>query len=235
MTEIPHRADMQVLEAYITSPELLDVTMTLLGDTPPRPVDAIFFFGRSYFDAEKKGISTLAADLVKQGRATDIFLADSEGETVGGTVPRVAYPGKSLWTDRLNRLGVGERIQYCAHPEGKPGFHTRTEAEAFVQTAAEKGFKSAVILAHPHQITRAMLSVIKVINEKGLDIDVWCMTPPSTDWDKKVMGSQGMKRKPRSEHIQDEIDRIFRYQAKGDIASFDELFSYLAKRENRQT
>lgn len=48
------------------------------------------------------------------------------------------------------------------------------------------------------------------------------------------MGSQGMELKPRRDHVPDEIDRIFKYQADGDLASFDELFAYLAKRDNRQ-
>lgn len=60
------------------------------------------------------------------------------------------------------------------------------------------------------------------------------MVPSSTDWNRKVMGSQGMELKPRRDHVPDEIDRIFKYQADGDLASFDELFAYLAKRDNRQ-
>lgn len=235
MTEVQYGANEQVL-SYTTFPEIQDATKTLLRDAPPKPVDAIFFFGRSFFDAEKRGIFTDAADSVKSGQAKYIFLADSEGERVGETIPRTAYPGKSLWTDRLVKLGVKEgQIIYCPNPmPGERGFNTKTEAEAFLKKMNEMGLHTAAALTHPHQIVRAMLGIVKSINDTGSETDVWCMSPQSTDWNKKVRGSQGLELKPRIDHVQDEIDRIIKYQNKGDIASFEELNMYLTKRDNRQ-
>ena len=78
-----------------------------------------------------------------------------------------------------------------------------------------------------------MLGLVRTINQQELPIRVWAVSPQNTNWQVRVKGSQGMERKPRREHIQDETDRVFRYQANGDIASFDELFSYLAQRDNK--
>ncbi len=212
--------------------DLTRATVVLLSDFPPISVDAIFFHARSYFDAGKQDIFKVAADMIREERARYIVLADSEGERVGETTPRMAYPGKSLWTDRLVRLGVKqEQIIYSSHLEGEKGFHTRTESDAFLETARQRGFKSAVLLTQPHQVVRAMLGTVRVINERGLSINVWCMFPQLTDWNKRVMGSQGNELKPRIEHIEDEIKRIFTYQKEGALATFDELFEYLKKRD----
>lgn len=243
MGETPQGTNREVLETEIRrvlhpdlAEDLTKATTILLRDSPPGPVDAVFFFGRSYFDAGKQDIFTVAADFIKQNKAKYLLLVDSEGERAGETIPHVANPGKSLWTDRLVRLGVDkDRILYSPHlVPGERGFNTKTEAEAFLQTSAENGFKTAAVLTQPHQIVRAMLSVVKTIHQKGLPMDVWCMVPQSIDWNKRVKGSQGMARKPRVEHIGYEIERIFRYQAAGDIASFDELFAYLTRRDNQQ-
>lgn len=213
--------------------DLIQARAILLNNYPTDPVDAVFFFGRSFFDAGKKDLFKVAAELIQNKEAGYIFIADSEGERVGETTPRTAWPGKTLWTDRLVRLGVGtDKIIYCPHPiTGEVGFHTRTEADAFVGRAANMELNSAVVLTQPHQLIRAVLSVIKAINQQEVPIDVWSMFPPQTDWDKKVKGSQGLESKPRREHIPDEIDRIFKYQKNGQIATFNELFDYLARRD----
>lgn len=232
MTEVPG----PILEVEKRLADLRRARNMFLSDTPPEPIDAVFFFGRSFFDAGKQDLFKVATDLIDQQRAKHILIVDSEGERIGETTPRVSNPGKSLWTDRLVRLGADrDSILYSPHPTPpERGFNTKTEGEAFLQLSANHGFKTAVALTHPHQITRAMLGLVKVIDQKRLEIGVWCVTPPTTDWNKRVKGSQGMEKKPRREHIKEETDRIFRYQDTGDIATFDELFAYLARRDSQQ-
>jgi hypothetical protein len=55
MSEALKGTDVEVLklkERRLT--DLVRATTVLLSDYPPRPVDAIFFHGRSFFDAEKE-------------------------------------------------------------------------------------------------------------------------------------------------------------------------------------
>ena len=59
---------------------------------------------------------------------------------------------------------------------------------------------------------------------------IYGVTPMNTDWAKLVYGSPSVGLRPRFEHIQFERDRIPRYQAKGDLATYDEFFIYLASR-----
>lgn len=210
-------------------------TVKLLSDFPPKPVDAIFFHGRSYFDAGKRDLFQMAVDMINDGKSKYIVMLDSEGQQVGSTIPKVSYPGKTLWTDRLVGMGVGiEKILYSPPLGDNTGFNTKTEGNSFMELSKEKGFKTAVILAQPHQIVRAMLGYVRsMIDQFDQHFDLWCAHPQSTDWQKKVKGSQGMELKPRSKHIEDEIKRIFAYQAKGDLASFSELFQYLDKRDSK--
>lgn len=148
------------------------------------------------------------------------------------STPRVAFAGKSIWTDRLVRLGVPQdRIIYAPHLiPGEHGFNTKDESDAFLKVCSEREFKTGVIVTQPHQVVRAMLGAVRTINKNGYEIGVWSVSPQSTDWGKRVKGSQGNELKPRMEHIEDEIKRVFAYQDKGDLASFSELLNYLKNR-----
>lgn len=233
MSEVPQPPTTEIQAAE--KQHLIDLTraaVVLLSDYPPQPVDAIFLHGRSFFDAGKKDFFKAVVELIQKGGAKYIVTPDSEGERVGGTTPRMAYPGMSLWTDRLVKLGVKhEQIIYSPHLKGERGFNTRTESDAFLETSRQRGFRSAIVLTQAHQLVRAMLGTIRAINETDSPIRVWGMFPQYTDWNKRVKGSQGNELKKRFEHIEDEIKRISAYQAKGDLASFAELFDYLAKRD----
>lgn len=211
-----------------------DATIAVLKTEAQRPVDVVHLHGRSFFDAEKKGFFGLAAQLIKEKKANYLLLADSEGEKVGGDTPRVAYPGKSLWTERLEKLGVSkEHMIYSPHPiPGEHGFHTLTESQAFLQTMEDNNWHSAIVLTQPHQILRAFLGGVRTINDRKLDVELYSKVPSLTDWERRVKGSQGAEMKERSSHIGDEVDRVYAYQAKGYIATFPELDKFLDRQLN---
>lgn len=204
----------------------------LLNDCPSHPVDVVYFFGRSYFDAGKRDLFKVVVDFIKNGRAKVIIIPGSEGQKIGDPTPRLFNPGMTLWTNRLVAMEVPrEKTLYRPLPEGQTGFHTKTESDSFLKKSLKKGYTTAVSLIHPHQAVRAMLGLIKTINEQSLPVDVWAGVPQNTNWNVRFKGSQGMVRKPRFMHIQEELNRILAYQSQGDLASFDELFSYLSKRD----
>lgn len=208
--------------------DLDKVTDMLWRDEPKEPVDILYFFGRSYFDASKKELYQMAVDLYKEKKIKKIIIPGTEGERLGGITPREAHPGKTLMKNRFVEMGVDEEDVVFS----EPGYHTRQEGDAFLKYSIGENLHSAIALANPHQITRAMLGLIKAINDGNLSIDIYALTPNPNrfDWEKSVKGSQGLERKPRHMHIQDEIDRIKLYQEKGDLAHFDEALSYMARR-----
>lgn len=199
-------------------------TIMLLSDRLSARADALFFYSRSHGDDEN--LFELVSDLYKKKIVENVLVTDSDGRRVDGNVPGEAWPGKEDWMRRLSEIGIN-KMQLSGE-----AYHTKSETNAFLTTMKENNWKSAVIVAQPHQILRAMLTVVKSMSENNNWIRVYTMSPKSTSWSVEVFGSQGKKKMPRKYHINEEFDRIIRYQQSGDLASFDELFSYLSKREN---
>lgn len=196
------------------------------GNRPPQAADALFFHGRSFGDED--GLFELAAELYREGLIKDVVLFDTEGEREGGDTPFQANRGKTAYTEDLVKLGIPQKnILY-----GGIGKNTKTESDGFLALAKTKGWKSVIVMTQPHQMLRAMLGLIKAMEQQNYRIYAYPVVLPFTEWQKEVHSSQGLESKPREEHIKDEFDRIARYQEKRDLASFEELVAYLHDREN---
>ena len=206
--------------------EYIKATQSLLRDRPTNPVDAVFFFGRSWGDAKKEELFRLAVDYIKTDMARYIIIPGTEGETYGGNIPQVANPGMTLWTSRLVGMGVpSDRII----PSDK-GYNTKAEGDAFLVKCKEEGWTSGVAIANEHQILRATLGLCKTINDEDLQFNIYSDASRTNNWHGLVRGSQGAELKPRSAHILDEFMRGQKYQEKGDLASYEKLYSYLERR-----
>lgn len=81
---------------------------------------------------------------------------------------------------------------------------------------------------NPHQALRAMLGILKSFEKHGYPMQVVPVCPPCVSWSKEVYGSQGALLLPRHQHIQQEWNNIPRLQDKGDLASLEELNTYLS-------
>lgn len=198
----------------------------LLNNLPPKPVDGLFFYGRSFGD--ETGLFELAADLYKDLRVGKIAIVNSMGEKLGSKIPFEAHIGKDEFRRRLVDLGVP--TEDIVVPD-QTGYHTRQETDAFLQLARQRGWKSAVAISQPHQVLRAMLGTVRAMDQLGHKMEIYTAHPKNTNWHEVVKGSQGAESKRRIDHISDELKRIPDYQSKGDLASFEELFSYLEDRE----
>ncbi len=216
--------------------ELEAVTNRLWNDKPTKPVDAVLFGGRSWHDAQKEVLYRLAKDLYKQGMAKYIALYGGEGQRFGTAAPvNVVAPIKALARARFIKMGVpNEDIIDSDLPDVTKN-NTLEEGRGFLKLAEKEGWKRLVFVANPHQVLRMMLGLVKDINERGLDTDIYVATPTPDkfNWWRDVRGSQGIEKKPVYEHIQDEVDRIFHYQRQGDLSSFAELNKYLSQRDER--
>lgn len=203
----------------------------LCNDKPNEPVDILYFFGRSFLDAPKTGFYQIAVDLYKQGMVRKIIIPGTEGERLGEDIPRMAHPGKTLMRNRLVGMGVmAEDVVFS-----ELGFNTREEGDAFLRYSMEKNLFRAIALTNPHQIVRAMLGLVKKINDDHLPIAVYAVVPDPNkfDWGRMVKGSQGLELKPRFKHFYQELLGISTYQRKvpPDLATFEELFEYIRIRD----
>lgn len=204
-----------------------DATLALTSDRPGDPCDFGLFFGRSWREAEKKGLFKLVLDLYQQGMIKELGIPGTEGQQQGSEKRGVANPGKTLWTSRLVGMGIPQEHIHYADYEAR---NTKTEGDSFLKIMEENGWRRGIYIANPHQIVRAGLGLVRTINQQGLDMQVFAAVPPTTNWGRLVRGSQGKELKPRWEHINDERIRILLYHFKGDLASFEELFEYLERR-----
>ncbi len=202
--------------------DIYEATLLVLTDKLPQQTDALFLHGRSYGDDE--GLFELVSQLYKDGRIKSVIIPGTDGRRHGASIPGEAWPGQKAWMKKLKELGV-DKVHLS-----DPGYNTRTETDSFLKASSEKGWKSVAVLTQPHQILRAMLGTVKSMEERNTWIRVYALIPPNTSWGSEVFGSQGEKSLPRIDHIKEELVRIHRYQEKGDLASFEQLFMYIAVR-----
>lgn len=199
----------------------------LLSGRPTKPVDALFFHGRGFGDYT--GLFELTKDLVEARLVRRILLFGNEGERVGSSVPYEVNSGKTWCRQQLLEHGIDNEIILDMPPGG---YHTKWESDDFVKFCAQNRWTSGVILTQPHQLLRATLGMIVSMEQQKYGMEVYTASPTNTPWQEVVKGSQGRGgEKPRIGHIADELIRIPRYQRKGDLASFPELFGYLELRE----
>ena len=206
---------------------LTKATTILLSNYPPKPVDALFFYGRSFGD--ETGLFELAASMFHQGTVKFIAIVNSDGQRLGSDIPFQAHIGKDEFRRRLIELDIPDDKIIC--PD-LPGYHTRQETDAFLDLAKKQGWTSAVNLNQPHQVLRTMLGTLKSLEQLNYGMEIYAASPSFVLWQEVVKGSQGLEAKTREEHIAEELSRIPTYQEKGDICSFEELFVYLKVRES---
>lgn len=209
--------------------KLYQVTVMLLSGRAKQPVDVLFFHNRSFGDYTN--LYEMAGEMFKRGRVGFIAVTNNEGERFGSTVPYAANPGM---TEHIRRLTEEQQIppENILHPETR-AFHTRQENDAFLELSKQMVWRSGVILAQPHQIIRPMLGMLQAMDVGGYQMEIYTAAPEVTPWLEVVRGNQGIELKPRIEHISDELERIYRYQTSGELATFEQLFDYLKAREER--
>lgn len=200
--------------------------LMLLSGQTPTPVDAIFFHDRSFGDFTN--LFEMTEEMYKNGVTRFIATPNTDGARFGRNIPGEASPGK-IWT-RAQLLKQGVPDQIILHPN-LSSHYTREENDAFLELSMRMGWRSAVILAQPHQLLREMLGMIKVIDEADYFMRIYTAAPLFTPWHEVVHVNQGEESKPRLENIKDELQRIQDYQQKEHLASFDQLFTYLEARE----
>ena len=121
-----------------------EATLRVLSDYPSKPVEAVFFHGRSFGD--ETGLFEMVLDMYRTSDIRYIALFNNEGERFGGTVLFQANPGKTYYDLTLQEMGVdSDRILFA-----DPGYNTRQENETFCKLAQRERWKSAVIVAQPH-------------------------------------------------------------------------------------
>jgi len=214
---------------------LLKTALIVMSDVVPPSVRTAIIPGRSYGDIEP--ILDYVAVLYRRGELDQIILPGVDGQTFNGVEKYKANAGMSAWARHLDMLQVD--VNGAVSFSGV-GYNTKAETDAqlqflsdyrglaWVKEAREKGVR---LIAHPQQLARGMLGVVKQMNQTGDLLKVYPNYPVQTDWEAVIRGPQGAEAKPRSSNVQDEFKRIVPYQDKGDLASYGELLDYYRWRD----
>lgn len=219
--------------------------LVLADEIPPEGVDFVFFHGRARGD--ERPLLAYAAKLLKSGKVKQIVLPGYDGQTFkpDKTWEEQYEKGENKYESSIGASGFIQMLDEALREvdPGGPGLmgpvfwpsamarNTKEENEAIWEHAEKYKLKSVALLAHPHQLPRAILGMVATINTHHSGLAVYTVHPPETDWDAIVQGSQGQNPMPRGDHALPEAKRIPAYQKKGDLASSAELLNYYRKRD----
>lgn len=221
--------------------DLYRATCMLLTDPLPVNVDAIFFHARAHGDCDQ--LFELVADYCHQYNFPYVFINGGDGSHRNGIVPHEAWPGAVWWKNQLIAMG-------CVNARDiiftQSAFNTKEENDYFLEAARERKLKSAMMVAQPHQLLRSFLGLLKSMSDANYWMRVYAVSPKfmtTNSWWQEVYYPSAMltpqelsppeeRYRPRFDLAGNEAAKIPVYQEKSDLATFEELFSYLRQRES---
>lgn len=109
--------------------------------------------------------------------------------------------------------------------------NTLVDAKAMVRFAKLTNYKSIFIVTAPFHQLRAFMTAVTVVLREYPDLKLYSSVGYSLPWLENVMHSQGNTKDTRLNLIKRELERIEKYQQKGDLASIEEVLNYLNQRE----
>lgn len=146
---------------------------------------------------------------------------------------KFGFPGYSIWKSELLNLNIPKQVVNPVPLQNNTSLNTLIESEALVKYLKNNNIKSVIAVASPFQQPRAFMTAVTVANRLYPKLKIYSYSGESLPWNEKAIHSQGSLRALRMDIIKAEYARILTYQAKGDIASCDEVLDYLNKRDRR--
>lgn len=154
-----------------------------------------------------------AVNLYKLGRAPVVAIVGSADDRLYGSFP------SELVRNEMLRLGLPAEAVYFE----KTAANTRAEAERAMRLAKERGWQRIVIVTSPHHQYRAFLTFLKAMRDAGLNLAL-VNAPADLSWTEENPWGR------RADLLNQEFDRITNYQAKGDVASYNDGTEYLIRK-----
>lgn len=168
----------------------------------------------------------VAADLWHKKFALVVGL--SRGTTKHG------YAGFDFCAAGLAERGVSQDCIIPVDPllSDANTLNTRSEAEALVKRIARSGLIPRIFVcsAFFHQL-RAVSTIVSALNPANPEIQVFSWPAEAPPWDHSVRHSQGTLEGTLYELLLEELWRLFRYHAKGDLRSCREILKYFDWRD----
>jgi hypothetical protein len=169
--------------------------------------------------------SVLAAgqQLIHAGLARKVLVVDSE--------PKSGYPGYAVWEKELLGMGIPREIIAGVDLRQAASLNTLIEATAMIAHAKENNYRDMYIAAAPFQQLRAFMTSVTVALTHYPDIRLYSFNGHPLSWMETVVHSQGTTLGLRKDLIRGELERIEKYQQKGDLAKETAVWDYLDQRD----
>jgi hypothetical protein len=202
------------------------------------PVDAIFFHARSHGDYEH--LFETVVSFYGICLARNIAINGGDGSHRDSNILGEAWPGGDFWKDKLLDYGIEEQRIHST----PTAYNTKQENDFFVSLAEKEGWRSAVIAAQPHELIRAYLGAVKSMADQKYLIrlsTLWPVSKTMPDWRRAIYAYSAMltpeqillipegssRYRSRFDLVPEQITRLPEYIKKGDLATFQECYSYL--------
>lgn len=154
-----------------------------------------------------------AAQLFAQGLAPIVVVLSADARHEYGSMT------SGELTPLLLEAGVPQEAIYAQ----EVAYNTRDEAVHTVALARERRWRSLIFITSPHHQYRAFLTFLKAMRDAKLELILTVAVVPVDD----VAKGRYMDLVPQ------EYERIEKYAAQGDVASYEEGLDYLRWREKQ--
>lgn len=211
--------------------ELMQVLTLVYNDLVPVRLDAVYPFAHTIENEEP--IIHRAASFY--GTRTERLLISGGGPYYPRSNPNVCgYAGGQDWRQQLVALGV-PRKNITLLPRPRILCHTGTEAESLrrwvEKNTTDRPLDLGVTAASGH-LLRAFTNTVSVFVKNPMEClpRIFAIHSEPLPWFEMTSWSQGDHGKTRVDALEDELGRLDRYYANGDLVSAEEILEYFKRR-----
>jgi hypothetical protein len=200
----------------------LELAIRTLCDSPPpeNTFDAAYLCCQT--SDNQQSVFLTARSLVTHGYASMILILKAKAKS--------GYPGYDHWRRELRDTGIANDKIVAVPIEDTPSLNTLLESRALVAYAKNRHLKKLAIVSSPFHQLRAFMTAVTVALRIFPTLSIYSHPGQTLPWCQQVVHSQGTLKAKRYDLIEEELKRIETYQAKGDLASYNEVIDYLNKR-----
>ncbi|TPE39464.1 YdcF family protein [Pontibacter mangrovi] len=203
---------------------LEELIIRSLADTLPHTLDALFLFGQT--EDNQKSSFAVAEQMLQEGKVQKVLFLH--------TRPLSGYPGYDAWQQELVKRGVpADKLEGVPDP-GTDYLHTLLEAEAMAKHAKATGYSRIAVAAAPFQQPRAFMAAVTAAQRHYPQLYLYSQPGKALPWCQDATHSQGKVEDTRAGLIAGEMERIQKYNAKGDLDSVKQVLAYLNRRDRKQ-
>ena len=186
--------------------------------------DAAYLFSQT--PDNQFSVLSAGAELIQRERARKLLLTDSG--------PKSGYPGYPRWRNELLRMGVPASSISGVDLRGEDCLNTLIEAVGMISCAKKNHYAQLYVVASPFHQLRAFMTSVTAALRIFPDIQIYSHNGSSLPWSDTVSHSQGKTVGSRKDLIQGELERIRKYQNKGDLAHESDVLNYLDTRDTNR-